>query len=206
MKSLFLLLLFQSGCAVRKSSDLQKPASQILSAWKQIWKSPDSFSELRSFQTKYGLFLETIKKVQPLSYLNAEGACGETYVSLVTSDEELDEYVFEVDSSGKTLLEWHTGSGKVHSIQGSKLYREVSFFEDPNDYSIEKSSKGKSHSFVLAIGSAGSLEVIGRTVSLKKMLFKETACPKIDHLKSDYAYCVRDPASMRTFVFQRPCT
>lgn len=107
---------------------------------------------------------------------------------------------YEIDSAGKVIMKWNSGSGVVARIEGSRLIRKVSFPLNPS------TPEDQGNAFALAIGSDHQIEVLDAIQAKETVPFVEVACPAVvKDLKSDYAYCVRDPKSKRTFVFQRPC-
>lgn len=219
MKPIYVLIILVHLSACTKKNDLppslplptpRPSVSEVELRWKKIWTSASPLEDLKLFQKDYGLYLESNSKNLEHSYLSWEGPCGESYISLVKDTRQLPEQIHEIDSKGKVISTWHSGSGEVLRFEGNRLVRKVTFFENPEGFSQTSAAdaKSKPHHFELAIEPSGGgfeLRVAG---SAPKTTFREIKCSR-DLKKetgSDYAYCVEDPESKRKYVFQRPCT
>jgi hypothetical protein len=181
----------------------------ISAEWKAIWSQPEELKALREFQKKHGMFIETSEEKKPLSVYLEDGPCGGTYMSLLKNAKDADEAVWEIDSKGKILREWHPGSAEVIGFDKNNLYRRITYWEVVSDLSPTKQRESKVHDYILSIGADNSIETLPSDTKIPNGWdLNETTCPEgtMERVKSDYAYCVREKKSKRLFVLQHPCT
>ena len=180
-------------------------STKALNAWKEVWTKKNKLQALRDFKNQYGLFLETDVKGKE-AVMISEGACGDTFVSLVKNTKKVTDRVWEVDKKGNVLNLWHTGIEKPRSVKGTKLYRTIWLYENPAEFSAQaRTAETRAHEFLIEIGADGNFEILALD-NEPATTFETVTCQKHIRVESDYKYCVKDPKSGRLFVFEGPCT